>query len=170
MLRAALFRRENAQRLVGGARGLVERLSVFERNLLVVLAVHDQERAAHLLHHAVEPERLELFQRRVEAVDAEDPHDVMARHRHRGLETGIDALLPGAVIIPDRAPGDAGGKAGLQRGTTRRVIAAEADGDDADALYVDIAARLQIIDASAAGLLVIVAQRHAGGTVGLSGT
>src|SRR6202011_87338 len=69
--------------------------------------------------------------------------------------------LPGAVIIPDRAPGDAGGKARLERRATRRVIAAETDGDDADAPYVDVAARFQIIDAGATGLFVIVAQRHA---------
>ena len=30
--------------------------------LLVVLAMHNQERTAHFLHHAVEPERLELLQ------------------------------------------------------------------------------------------------------------
>src|SRR5258708_17697674 len=85
----------------------------------------------------------------------------MAGHRHRGLKAGIDALLPGAVIIPDRAPGDAGGEARLERRAAWRVIAAEADGDDADALWVDVAAPLQIIDAGAAGLLVVVAQRHA---------
>src|SRR4029077_10274126 len=106
-------------------------------------------------------ERLELFQRRVETIDAENPHDVMAGHRHRGLEAGIDGLFPVAVKIPDRAPGDAGGKAWFQRRATRRVIAAETDGDNADALGVDVTARFQIIDARAAGLLVVVAQRHA---------
>src|SRR6202035_3895331 len=169
MLRAALFRREYAQRLVGGAGRIVERLRIFERNLLVVFAMHDQERAAHLLHHAVEPERLELFQRGVEAVDAEDPHDVVAGHRHRRLEARIDALFPGAVVIPDRAPGDAGSETLIQRRAARRVIAAKADGDDTDALYVDVAARFQIIDAGAAGLLVVVTQRHAAEAYRLAG-
>ena len=70
MLRAALLRCKYAQRLVGRAGRVVERLRVFERNLFVVLAVHDQERTAHFLHHAVEPERLELFQCGIERIDA----------------------------------------------------------------------------------------------------
>ena len=71
MLRAALLRGEHAQRLVGGARRVVERLRIFQRNSLVVLAVHHQEWTAHLLHHAVEPERLELLQRGVQRINAE---------------------------------------------------------------------------------------------------
>src|SRR5262245_54422851 len=53
MLGAAFLAREHAQRLVLRSAGVVERLRVGERDLLVVGAVHNQERAAHLLHHAV---------------------------------------------------------------------------------------------------------------------
>ena len=59
---------------------------------------------------------------------------MVAGHGERGLELRVDALLPRRVVVPDRAPGDAGGKARLHRSAARRVIAAEADGDDADLL------------------------------------
>ena len=48
----------------------------------------------------------------------------------------------------------------VERGAARRVIAAEADGDDADLLGVDVGSLLQEIDAGAAGLLVVVAQHQ----------
>src|SRR5262245_12692234 len=84
----------------------------------------------------------------------------MARHRERCLELRLDATLPNRVIVPDGAPGDAGGKARLGRGAARRVVAAEADGDDADPFGVHVRAPLQEIDAGAAGLLVVVAQHQ----------
>src|SRR5262249_52801710 len=70
----------------------------------------------------------------------------------------FDAPLPHPVIIPDRAPGDAGGEARLERGAAWRVIAAQADGDDADFLRIDVGSLLQEVDAGAARLLVIVTQ------------
>src|SRR5215470_16396238 len=152
VLGAAFLAREHAQRLVLRPTSVVERLRILERNLLVVLAVHDQERAAHLLHDAVEPERLQLLECVIEGVGAENPHDVMAGHRERSLELRLDAPLPYRVIVPDRAPGDASGKARLERGATRRVVTAEADGDDADPLGVDVRPFLQEIDAGAARL------------------
>src|SRR6266481_2088236 len=78
VLRAAFLAGEDAQRLVLRAAGVVERLRIPEWDLLVILAVHDQERATHLLHHAVELERLELLQCFFERRGAEDPHDVVA--------------------------------------------------------------------------------------------
>src|SRR5438132_410692 len=63
VLRAAFLGGEHAQRLVGRPAGVVERLRILERDLLVVLAMHAKERAAHLLHHAIELERLEPPQR-----------------------------------------------------------------------------------------------------------
>src|SRR5262249_62138177 len=62
VLRAAFLAGEHAQRLVFRPAGIVERLRIAQRNLLVVFAVHHQERAAHCLHDAVELERLEPLQ------------------------------------------------------------------------------------------------------------
>src|SRR5262249_30926106 len=73
------------------------------------------------------------------------------------------------VIIPDGAPGDAGGKARLERGTAGRVVAAEADRDDADLPAVDVTSLFQEIDASAAGFFIIVAQDKSAETDGLAG-
>src|SRR5215218_7028573 len=89
VLRAAFFRGENTQRFVRRSRRVEQRLRVRERNLLVFGAVDDQERAAHLLHHAIEAEGLELLQRLVERVDAEDPGNVMPGHRERRLEFDV---------------------------------------------------------------------------------
>src|SRR6516165_758324 len=169
VLRAAFLAREHAQRLVFRPAGIVEPLRIAQRNLLVVFAVHHQERAAHFLHDAVELERLEPLQCVLERRGAQDPHDVVARDRQRCLELGLDAPLPHRVIIPDGAPGDAGGKARLERGTARRVVAAEADRDDADLPAVDVTSLFQEIDASAAGFFIIVAQDKPAETDGLAG-
>src|SRR5690606_14299611 len=109
----------------------------------------------------VEPEILELLQRLLKRLDAENPADVMPRHGQRGLETRVDALLPGRVIIPDRAPGDARLEARLHGSAARRIIAAKADRHDADAIRIDIRTRRQIVEAGAAGDFIVVAHRHA---------
>src|SRR5215471_7455176 len=57
VLSTAFIAGEDAQRLIRRAARRIKRLGILERHLLVVLAVHDEERAAHLLHNAVEPER-----------------------------------------------------------------------------------------------------------------
>src|SRR5262249_15864747 len=121
----------------------------------------DQERAAHLLHHAVEAERLEALERVVERIGAQNPHDLLARHRKRRFEGSLDAALPDRLVIPDRAPGDAGGEARIERRTARRVVTAQAYGDDADPFRIDVRALLQEVEARAAGHLVVVAQREA---------
>jgi hypothetical protein len=87
----------------------------------------------------------------------------------RCLELRFDAALPHRVVIPDRAPGDAGRKARLERGAARRVVAAEADGDDADLFAVNIIALLQEVDASAAGFFIIMAQDKSAETDRLAG-
>src|SRR5690349_3647492 len=48
------------------------------------------------------------------------------------------------MIIPLRAPGDATGKARLQRGRPRRVVAAKRERHDADPLWIEFTARGQI--------------------------
>src|SRR5262245_39499602 len=93
----------------------------------------------------------------------------MAGDRERGLELRLDPSVPYRGIIPDRAPGDAGGEARIKRRAARRVVAAEADGDDADLLGVDVGPLLQEIDAGAARLLVVVAQHQPTETDGLAG-
>src|SRR5262249_10281843 len=112
VLRAAFLAGEDPQRLVLRSAGIVERLRVSERDRLAALAMHPKERAAHLLYAAVELERLKSLQCVRERTGAEDPHDVVARHRERGFELRLDASLPYGVIIPDRAPGDAAAKRG----------------------------------------------------------
>src|SRR5262249_2966329 len=93
-----------------------------------------------------------------------NPHDVVSWHRERSLELCLDPPLPDRVIVPDRAPSDAGGKTRLERGAARRVIAAETDRDDADLDGIGIVPPLKEIDAGAAGLLVVVAQDEAAET------
>ena len=73
------------------------------------------------------------------------------------------------MVVPDGAPGDAGGEARLERCAARRVVAAEADRNDADFLGVDIGAAFEEIDAGAAGLLIVVAQDEPAKTDRLSG-
>src|SRR3954464_12490663 len=154
VLGAALVTGEDPPRLLLRAAGVVKRLCIRQRNLLVVRAVHDQEWAPHFLHDAVELERLESFQRLLEGWGAHDPHDVVAGHGERCLELRLHAPLPDGVIVPDRAPGDAGSKSRFKRGTARGIVAAKTDRDDADLLRIDVRAPLQEIDTGAARLLV----------------
>ena len=86
LLGAALLGREHAQRLVFRTGGVVERLGIGKRHLLVIGTVRDQERAAHFLHHAIESVRFELFQRFFQRIHAQYPHDVVAGHRQRGFK------------------------------------------------------------------------------------
>src|SRR5687768_10156267 len=62
--------------------------------------------------------------------------------------------------VPLRAPRDARREALVERGTARRVVAAEAQRDDGDTIAVDIRARREIIEARAAHELVVVMQRY----------
>src|SRR5262249_57685842 len=97
-----------------------------ERNLLVAAAVQQEERAGHLLHDAVEAEALELLERRLVALDAEHPLQMLRRHRQRQHLAGgelVEPLRPDGVVIPLRAPGDAAGETRLERGRARRALA-----------------------------------------------
>src|SRR5262249_47460439 len=169
VLRAAFLAGEHAQRLVFRSAGTGERRRIAQRNLPVVLAGPHQERPPLFRHAAVGLDRPEPLQCVLERRGAQDPHDVVAGHRQRCLELGLDPPLPHRVIIPYRAPGDAGGEARLERGTARRVVAAEADCDDADLPSLDVIALFQEIDASAAGFFIIVAQHKPAETDRLAG-
>ncbi len=61
------------------------------------------------------------------------------------------------------------GSSAAQRGTARRVVAAEADCDDADLPAVDVTSLFKEIDASAAGFFIIVAQDKSAETDRLAG-
>src|SRR5262249_57409113 len=50
VVEAAFVTVEDAQHLLSGAHGVEQRVRESKRNLLVTLAVQEQERAAHLLH------------------------------------------------------------------------------------------------------------------------
>src|ERR1700683_3038752 len=117
MVEAAFLAREHFQRLLFGADGIETSFCDLERNLLVALAVQQEERAGHLLHDAVEAERLEFFHRRSAIGNAEYPLQMFGRYRQRrhlaGFE-GLEALHPDLMEIPLRAPGDAAGKTRLQ--------------------------------------------------------
>ena len=100
-----------------------------------------KERTCDLLHHAVQPEALELSHRFVARRNIEDPEQMLPRHRQRGGLSAVDqveALLPGFPVVPLRAPRYAAGEALLECGRARGVIAAETDGHHADALRVDL--------------------------------
>src|ERR1700722_4238374 len=57
-----------------------------------------------------------------------------------------DAGREGDPEIEDRAPGDAALEALLERRRARRIVAAERERHDADAVAVDVGARLQVVD------------------------
>src|SRR5262245_58944048 len=84
-------------------------------------------------------------------------------YRQRRYLAGIERLeapLPHVVIVPLRAPGDAGGKTRLERSGARRVIAAETDRHHADALGIDLLAAGQILVRRGAILLGLGNQRQ----------
>src|ERR1700722_5258293 len=108
--------------------------------------MRDQIRTFDLLGDPGQPPILQLFDRGIEAGDAEHPHDVIARHRERALESLVDAALPDRVIVPDRAPGYTGLEPRLEGGGAGGIVAAQADPHDADALLVDVGAGLEIVD------------------------
>src|SRR6476659_10200720 len=119
-----------------------------ERDLFVALAVQKKERTCDLLHHAVQPEALELSHRFVARRNIEDPEQMLPRHRQRGGLSAVDqveALLPGFPVVPLRAPRYAAGEALLECGRARGVIAAETDGHHADALRVDLGPTREIV-------------------------
>src|ERR1700744_4913290 len=63
VVEAAFLAVEHLEGLLLGADCVEAFLRQRQRDLLVAAAMHEQERALHLLHDAVEPEALELLQR-----------------------------------------------------------------------------------------------------------
>src|SRR5215471_3879064 len=145
---AALLAREHLEGLARRADGVEALLSGGERDLSVTLAVHEQERTADLLHHALEPEPLELLQRLVLCLDAEDPQEMVPRYRERrtlAARDPVQTLLPDGVVVPLGTPRDAGGQPWLERRGPRRVVATEADGHHADAGGIDLRPRGEVV-------------------------
>ena len=69
------------------------------------------------------------------------------RQRRRiGLGQSLETVGPDFPVVPLRAPGDAAGKALLEGRRTRRVIAAQANGHNTDALGIDLGPRCQIVE------------------------
>src|SRR5919198_4480399 len=117
MMEAAFLTGEDFERLHCRAHRLETLPRHRQRNLLVSLAVHEEEGAFHPLHYPVEPEAFQLLERRGRAVHPEDPFQVLGRYREREhFPRGqiFQAPLPDLVVIPLRAPGDAAGEARLQ--------------------------------------------------------
>ena len=81
MLRSAFFSGVDTKRLVLRTACIELFLRISKRDLLIFGAMHQQERATHFLHHAVELEWLERFERLIERIHAEYPCNVMPRHR-----------------------------------------------------------------------------------------
>src|SRR5512142_250783 len=81
------------------------------------------------------------------------------RERRRiGLGQSLETVLPDFLIVPLRAPGDAAGKALLERRRARRVVAAQADRHDADPPGIDLGPRCQIVEYRCRIMLGIVPQ------------
>ena len=87
------------------------------------------------------------------SLGAEHPLAVLGEARHRGLARAADARRERGAEIEDRAPRDAALEALLERGGARRVVAAERQRHDADAVAVDVGARLEIVDRGGGRLL-----------------
>src|SRR5205823_12383959 len=135
MVKAAFLAAEHLEGLVLRPDRRETLLRERERDLLVTAAMHQQERARHLLHDTVEAKAFELLERRGAIGRAEHPHQMFRRNREREHLAGIErfqSALPDIVIIPLRAPGDAAGKALIERGGTWRIVPAETERDDAD--------------------------------------
>src|SRR5690606_15265692 len=161
---AALLAREHLERLVLRADRVVALLRERKGDLLVALAVHEQERARDPLHYSVQTEAFEALHRFLARVDAEDPEQVPPRHRERRRLAGIElveAVLPCLPVVPLRAPGETAGEALLEGGGARRIVAAKADRHDADALRIDLGARGEIFVRGARVALGVVTQVEA---------
>src|SRR5262249_33426052 len=116
---AAFLAREHLEGLARRAHGLEALPSGGQRGPAAALAVQEEERAADFLGHAVEPKALELLQRLLLRLDAEDPQQLLPGHRERGILTTRDpvqAILPDGVVIPLGAPRDTGGQPRLEGG------------------------------------------------------
>src|SRR6185503_11359685 len=96
-----------------------------------------QERAADLLHDAIELERLEVLENFVLRLHVEHPGDMLVRDRERrrvGARQSLEAVAPDLLVVPLRAPSEATGVTLLERRRARCIVAAEADRHHADAL------------------------------------
>src|SRR5262249_52067208 len=147
MMEAALVAVEDLEGLVLGADSGEAFLRERERNLFVARAMQEQKGAPHLLHDPVEPESFELLERRRLARDAEHPLQMFRRDGKRKHFAGgelFEPLRPDGVIVPLRPPGDAAGKARLERGRSRRVIATETERHHTDTARVELAATAEI--------------------------
>ena len=77
MVIATFLAREDLQRLVSRADFLDDGVRELERNLLVALAVQQQEGTRDLLDDTLQPEAFELFHRFVARFHVEDPEQVL---------------------------------------------------------------------------------------------
>ena len=108
----------------------------------------DQERAFDRVRDAIECHARGDFEYFVHAVDAEHPLRMLSPARD-----GQCGALPARAgerhraVIPLAAPADARRQTLFERRRPSRIVAAEAHADNADAVGIDIATRLQIIDA-----------------------
>src|SRR5262249_46262689 len=169
MMEAALVAVEDLEGLVLGADSGEAFLRERERNLFVARAMQEQKRAPHLLHDPVEPESFDLLERRRLAGAAERPLKMFSGHGNRKHFAGgepFEPLRPDGVIVPLRPPGDAAGKARLERGRSRRVIATETERHHTDTAGVELAATAEIFVSRGGGALGLrdqweIAKAHA---------
>src|SRR6266511_4149276 len=140
-MEAALLALEHLERLVLRADCGEAFFRERERNLFVARTVQEQKRTGHLLHDAVEPERLELLERGRLAGDTQHPLQMLGRHRQGQHLAGgklLESPRPDGVIVPLRAPSDTAGKPRLKRCGARRVVTAEAQSHHADAAWIEL--------------------------------
>ena len=82
-------------------------------------------------------------------------------HRQRRFLDRLDAFHPSRVVIPNRTPRNAGGKAAVHRRATRRVITAQTHGEYRHALHIHVVARFKIVERSGTGDIKVITQVHA---------
>src|SRR5882672_6488182 len=109
--------------------------------------MHDQDRASNLLHDALEGKPARDLADLFYALFTEHPSSVVVVSRHRRFATIGGAVFHDLVKIVKRTPAHAALEALFERCRARGVIPTKADSCNADALRIDVRARLQIVNA-----------------------
>src|SRR5450759_2638272 len=149
---AAFLARKDLEFLLARAARVDGFSRILAWHLLVAFAMHEQERAFHFLDHSVEPETLELPECFFPAFHAEHPLQMLRGNRQRNFLPAFYArktLFPLGAVIPFGAPRDAARETMIHGRRARRVITAEAQSHDADALTIEFGPRGKEIIGSA---------------------
>src|SRR5689334_3387931 len=159
VLGAALFGREDLQRLVLRTDRLEQFWRVLDRNDAVIAAMGDEIGTGDIFGDVLEGELPRRLDRLVDGRRIDHPLELEVRLRHRlwiALVLLLDARLPSGEIPVQRRERNPGGIALLERSDARQIISAEAVAHDGDALRIDLGALRQVVEGRAAWHLVVI--------------